>query len=169
MSIQPEKNSAHEKLLDKFEKERIDILIGTQMVAKGLDFENVTLVGAVSADTMLHINDFRSAERTFAMLEQVTGRAGRGSKPGRAIIQTYSPEAEAIKLVTVHDYVNFYKGEIEIRKVMWYPPFSKIIVIMFSGEDGDMVPECAGFFLKCMGILKEQKLQMCGACGSGCI
>ena len=131
------KKQSHEKLLDKFEKEKIDILIGTQMVAKGLDFENVTLVGAVSADTMLHINDFRSAERTFAMLEQVTGRAGRGSKPGRAIIQTYSPEAEAIKLVTVHDYINFYKGEIEIRKVMWYPPFSEIIVIMFSGEDKD--------------------------------
>lgn len=156
------KKQSHEKLLDKFEKEKIDILIGTQMVAKGLDFENVTLVGAVSADTMLHINDFRSAERTFAMLEQVTGRAGRGSKPGRAIIQTYSPEAEAIKLVTVHDYINFYKGEIEIRKVMWYPPFSEIIVIMFSGEDKDMVPECAGFFLKCMGNLKEQKLQILG-------
>lgn len=78
------KKQSHEKILQKFEKDKIDILIGTQMVAKGLDFENVTLVGVITADTMLNINDYRSGERTFAMLEQVSGRAGRGSKEGRA-------------------------------------------------------------------------------------
>ena len=90
------KKQSHEKILQKFEKDKIDILIGTQMVAKGLDFENVTLVGVITADTMLNINDYRSGERTFAMLEQVSGRAGRGSKEGRAVIQTYRSEERRV-------------------------------------------------------------------------
>lgn len=149
------KKQSHEKLLQRFDKEKIDVLIGTQMVAKGLDFENVTLVGAVSADTMLHVNDFRSSERTFSLLEQVTGRAGRGSKPGRAVIQTYSPEAEAIKLVTTHDYRTFYKGEIELRKLMKYPPFSQMIVVLFSGLISGSVERCAGYFRRILGNLSE--------------
>lgn len=158
------KKQSHEKLLERFDKEKIDILVGTQMVAKGLDFENVTLVGAVSADTMLHINDFRSAERTFSMLEQVTGRAGRGAKPGRAVIQTYSPEAEAISLVTTHDYYAFYKGEIELRKLMWYPPFSKMIVVLFSGTESSAVERCAAYFRKLMGDMKklDSRVQVLG-------
>lgn len=149
------KKQSHEKLLKKFDEEKIDILIGTQMVAKGLDYENVTLVGAVSADTMLHINDFRSAERTFSMLEQVAGRAGRGSKPGRAVIQTYNPDAEAIRCASAHDYYGFYKGEIELRKLMWYPPFSKMIVILFTGTSANIVARCAAYFKKCMGDMRE--------------
>jgi primosomal protein N' (replication factor Y) len=89
------------------------------------------------------------------MLEQVTGRAGRGSKPGRAVVQTYNPDAEAISLVTTHDYYRFYKGEIELRKLMWYPPFSKMIVVMFSGTESGLVARCASYFRKCMGDMRE--------------
>lgn len=162
------KKQSHEKLLERFEKERIDILIGTQMVAKGLDFANVTLVGVISADTMLHINDFRSAERTFAVLEQVTGRAGRGTKPGRAVIQTYSPDAEAVRLATTHDYSGFYKGEIITRKLMWYPPYSKLIVAMFSGADKDATEGCAKYFTNCMNAasIKDMKVQLLGPVAS---
>ena len=158
------KKQGHEKILQRFENENIDILIGTQMVAKGLDFENVTLVGVVSADTMLHINDFRSAERTFDILEQVCGRAGRGKKRGRAIIQTYSPENEAITLAKEHDYKGFYKTEINERKMMWYPPFSMIIAILFSGDNDEKVGEASRFFLKAMGDLSEipQNIQVLG-------
>ncbi len=162
------KKQSHEKLLEKFDKEKIDVLVGTQMIAKGLDFENVTLVGAVSADTMLHMNDFRSGERTFSMLEQVTGRAGRGKKKGRAVIQTYNPEAEAINLVSVHDYYNFYKCEIAERKLMWYPPFSKVIVILFSGMSAKNVSWCAAYFKKYLGDLKEidENVQVLGPVAS---
>lgn len=162
------KKQSHEKLLESFDKEKINVLIGTQMVAKGLDFENVTLVGVVSADTMLHMNDFRSSERTFSMLEQVTGRAGRGEKAGRAIVQTYSPDAEAISLASAHDYYNFCKGEIEIRKLMWYPPFSKLIVVLFSGAVAKNVSWCAAYFKKYLGDLKEldENVQVLGPVAS---
>ena len=156
--------NGHEKILKAFEEEKIDILIGTQMVSKGLDFDNVTLVGVISADTMLHVNDYRSAERTFDILEQVCGRAGRGSKRGRAVIQTYSPENEAVALVKEHDYKSFYRGEINERKMMWYPPFSKIIAVLFSGEDKDAVAYAAKFFLEAMGDISEihQNIQILG-------
>ncbi len=122
----------HEKLLERFEKEKTDILIGTQMVAKGLDFENVTLVGVISADTMLNLNDYRASERTFAMLEQVSGRAGRGSKKGRAVIQTYTPQNEAVALVKTHDYKAFFKSEISTRQELYYPPYCELIGITVS-------------------------------------
>ncbi|MDY3032073.1 MAG: primosomal protein N' [Clostridia bacterium] len=158
------KKQGHEKILERFEKEKTDILIGTQMVAKGLDFENVTLVGVVSADTMLHINDYRSAERTFDILEQVCGRAGRGAKKGRAVIQTYSPENEAITLVREHDYKSFYRTEINERKMMWYPPFANIIAVLFSGENEAAVSGAAKYFLKSMGDISEipQNIQILG-------
>lgn len=158
------KKQSHEKILKKFDKDKIDILIGTQMVAKGLDFENVTLVGVIAADTMLHINDFRSGERTFAMLEQVSGRAGRGDKEGRAVIQTYSPEHDAIKLVKTHDYREFYNSEIAERKAMWYPPFCKIISVMFMGSDEERTAHTARFFVEKLPKLKEQeqKIQVLG-------
>ncbi|HIT85235.1 MAG TPA: primosomal protein N' [Candidatus Ornithomonoglobus intestinigallinarum] len=146
--------NGHEKILRRFAEEKTDVLIGTQMVAKGLDFENVTLVGVVSADTMLHINDYRSAERTFDILEQVCGRAGRGSKKGRAVIQTYSPENEAITLVKSHDYKTFFKGELAERRALRYPPFSKIIAVLFSSGDKESVKETAKLFLTAMGDIK---------------
>lgn len=158
------KKQSHEKILEKFEKEKTDVLIGTQMVAKGLDFENVTLVGVISADTMLHINDYRSGERTFSMLEQVCGRAGRGEKKGRAIIQTYSPDSEAIQRAALHDYDGFFDAEIASRELMWYPPYSSIINIMFSGSSETLVPQAAKYFLKLMGKAEDmgQKVQILG-------
>ena len=129
------RKDSHRQILEKFVKERIDILIGTQMVAKGLDFPNVTLVGVITADTMLHINDFRSGERTFALLEQVSGRAGRGDKPGRALIQTYNPDNFAIELVKTHDYKQFYRKTDAERRLMWYPPYCELVCVLIS--DGD--------------------------------
>jgi primosomal protein N' (replication factor Y) len=124
---------AHEKLLRQFDEEKYDILVGTQMVAKGLDFPNVTLVGVLSADQSLYMDDFRSAERTFSLLTQVIGRSGRGSLSGRAVIQTSTPENEVIKLSALQDYDAFYNSEIELRKALLYPPFCDICEIGFSG------------------------------------
>lgn len=145
------KKWGHEKILSAFENDKIDILIGTQMVSKGLDFENVTLVGVVSADTMLHINDYRSRERTFSMLEQVCGRAGRGAKRGRAVIQTYTPQESAIELVKNHNYEGFFEEEIKERRMLSYPPFSKITAVCFSGEEAERVSYCAKIFKSAMG------------------
>lgn len=144
------KKQSHQEILKRFESEKIDILIGTQMVSKGLDFENVTLVGVISADTMLNIDDFRSEERTFGILEQVSGRAGRGNKNGRAVIQTYTPENNAVIMCSSHDYVSFYNDEIKMREMMWYPPFSELICIQFSGESFQTVSNCARYFVKAM-------------------
>ncbi len=145
------KKQSHRKILERFEKEKMDILIGTQMVTKGLDFENVTLVGVVSADTMLNIDDFRSGERTFAILEQVTGRAGRGDKKGRAIIQTYSPEHEAVVMAKEHNYLKYYSDEMSARKLLWYPPFCNMTLIGFSGPVLADVRSCAEEFSRALG------------------
>ena len=157
------KNS-HSEILNKFEKEKIDILIGTQMVTKGLDFPDVTLVGVISADTILNIDDFRSQERTFSILEQVTGRAGRADKPGRSVIQTYSPENKAIEYMCDHNYQDFYKEELALRKAMWYPPFSEIVSVIFSGSVEASVSKCAKFFKKNLAPLDDmkQKTQILG-------
>ena len=158
------KKQSHEAILKRFEKEKTDILIGTQMVAKGLDFENVTLVGVVSADTMLHMNDYRSSERTFAMLEQVSGRAGRGNKEGRAVIQTYTPEHEAVDLVKTHDYKAFYESEIAERELMWYPPFCKMTGVYFQSSDEGKTAMASRYFANAMGDIQSlgQKIQVLG-------
>ncbi|MBP3361470.1 MAG: primosomal protein N' [Clostridia bacterium] len=145
------KKQSHRKILERFEKEKTDILIGTQMVTKGLDFENVTLVGVISADTMLHVDDFRSGERTFDILEQVTGRAGRGEKRGRAVIQTYSPDHEAIIMAAQHNYLKYYQDEIRMRKILWYPPFCDIILIGFSGGVRQDTDDCSKAFRAYVG------------------
>ncbi len=151
------RKNSHKKILDTFVNEKIDIMIGTQMVSKGLDFANVTLVGVMSADTMLHINDFRSGERTFDLLEQVSGRAGRGDKPGRAIIQTYSPDNYAIELVKTHNYKEFYRKTVAERKTMWYPPFSEMVCIRFSGDDNDITRRSAFLFKEAFGDIHSFK------------
>lgn len=158
------KKQSHEKILEQFEKKKIDLLIGTQMVAKGLDFENVTLVGVITADTMLHLNDYRSGERTFALLEQVSGRAGRGSKKGRAVIQTYTPEHEAVSLVKTHDYEGFYENEIAERRLMWYPPYCKMVGVYFQSVSEGQVAQAARYFAKAIGDVKQipQKVQVLG-------
>ncbi len=126
---------AHEKILDKFVNEKYDILLGTQMVSKGLDIENVTLVGVLSADATLNVDNFRAQERAFDLIVQVLGRAGRGKKTGRGIIQTYSPENTTLNLASVQDYNAFYDEEIEFRKAFNYPPMCDIVSIVVSSED----------------------------------
>ena len=163
------RKNSHKEILDTFVKDKIDIMIGTQMVSKGLDFSNVTLVGVMSADTMLHINDFRSAERTFDILEQVSGRAGRGDKSGRAIIQTYNPDNYAISLVKSHDYRSFYKRTISERNAMWYPPYSEMICIRFSGDDNDITRRSAFLFRDEFGDINKipEKIALLGPIPSG--
>lgn len=121
---------SHEKILDAFREHRVDVLVGTQMIAKGLDFPRVTLVGVISADTALNLPDFRSAERTFALLTQVAGRAGRGRMPGKVIIQTYAPHHYAIQAAKTHDYATFFKKEMEIRRELDLPPFSRLTLLL---------------------------------------
>ena len=135
----------HEKILQKFESQRIPILLGTQMVAKGLDFENVTLVGVLSADTSLYIDNYRAAERTFSLLTQVVGRAGRGGKIGRAVIQTYTPGNEVILSAAQQDYDRFYESEIRLRRLRRYPPFADLFTFTVSGtEEGAVLRAAAG-------------------------
>ena len=128
------KKNSHEEILSKFKNENIDILIGTQMVVKGHHFPNVTLVGVIAADNSLNIEDYRANERTFDILTQVAGRAGR-EKEGRVIIQTYNPENFVIKCAKQQNYDEFYNTEIELRRQLKYPPFCDIIVVGVSSEN----------------------------------
>ncbi len=123
---------SHEEILNKFRSHQADILIGTQMITKGLDFPQVTLVGVVNADTSLNLPDFRAGERTFQLLSQVAGRAGRGPLGGQVIIQTYSPEHYAIQAASRHDYALFYKQEIEYRRQLQNPPFSQLASLIYT-------------------------------------
>ena len=132
------KNS-HEKLLGAFEKGEYDILMGTQMVAKGLDFPNVTLVGVISVDQQLYNDDFRSLEKAFSLLTQVVGRSGRGESKGTAIIQTLTPENEIIRLAAAQDYDRFFKTEIRIRQGMKYPPYCDLCIIGVTGQEESLV------------------------------
>ncbi|WP_040204918.1 primosomal protein N' [Neobacillus jeddahensis] len=128
------RKGSHERLLTDFKDGKADILLGTQMIAKGLDFPNITLVGVLSADTMLHLPDFRASEKTFQLLTQVSGRAGRHQLPGEVIIQTYTPEHYSVELASHHDYDLFYQREMMIRKAHHYPPFYYLSLITISHE-----------------------------------
>ena len=134
----------HEEILQTFERERVPILLGTQMVAKGLDFENVTLVGVLSADISLYVDNYRAAERTFSLLTQVVGRAGRGGKTGRAVIQTYAPENDVIQCAARQDYDRFYQGEIRMRRLRRCPPFADIFTLTVSGTEEGAVLRASG-------------------------
>jgi len=123
--------AAHEAILDRFSRGEADILIGTQMIAKGLDLPRVTLVGVITADTMLNLPDFRAAERTFQLLTQVAGRAGRSVLGGRVIIQTYTPDHPAIQAASRHDYEAFYQAEMAFRRTHWYPPLSRLVRLLY--------------------------------------
>lgn len=133
----------HLKLLDKFAKKEGNILLGTQMIAKGLDFENVTFVGVLNADISLNIPDFRANERTFQLLEQVSGRSGRGQKKGTVLIQTYNPEHFVLQCVKDHDYLRFFKEEMDFRRLAHYPPYVHLVSILVQGHDEKMVIQCA--------------------------
>lgn len=129
------KKNSHEEILNSFREEKIDILIGTQMVVKGHHFPNVTLVGVIAADSSLYMEDYRATEKTFQILTQVAGRAGRESLKGRVIIQTYNPDNFSIECAKEQDYELFYQGEIALRKQLKYPPFCDIIIIGINGKN----------------------------------
>jgi primosomal protein N' (replication factor Y) len=128
-------SNGHEKLLARFVKERIPILVGTQMVAKGLDFENVTLVGILCADLSLYVDDFRAGERTFSLVTQAIGRAGRGAKNGRAVIQTWTPENDVLRCAAAQDYDSFYEQELALRQARGCPPFRDLFFLTVSGPE----------------------------------
>ncbi|NGP45053.1 primosomal protein N', partial [Bacillaceae bacterium SIJ1] len=130
-----QRKGAHERLLKSFENEEADVLLGTQMIAKGLDFKKVTLVGVLAAETMLHLPDFRAAEKTFQLLTQVSGRAGRHDLPGEVIIQTYTPEHYSIELSALNDYEAFYQKEMAFRKRGQYPPFYYLALVSVAHEE----------------------------------
>ena len=122
-------------MLGTFRRHEADLLLGTQMVTKGHDFPDVTLVGVLLADASLYLDDYRAAERTFSMLTQVIGRAGRSKKEGEAIIQTCNPDSECIRLACLQDYESFYKNEIRLRKALVFPPYCDIALITVSSSD----------------------------------
>lgn len=146
------KKGSHEAILDRFGKHQADILLGTQMIAKGLDFPNVTLVGVLNADTSLNLPDFRASEKTFQLLTQVAGRAGRAHKPGEVLIQTYNPDHYAIQLAKKQDFEAFYRYEMAIRRQMAYPPYYFTVGITLSHHTEEDVVKKA---YQVMGLLKE--------------
>lgn len=148
---------AYDRKLKQFLEGEYDIIVGTQMVAKGLDFENVTLVGVLSADQALYGDDFRSYERAFDLLTQVVGRSGRGQHEGRAIIQTFTPENAIIRLAAEQNYPEFYRGEISLRKSMLYPPFSDICVVGFVGRNEEKVARASTEFFHLLCHTAEQE------------
>ncbi len=135
---------SHQRLYRRFREGRADILIGTQMIAKGFDFPRVTLVGVVTADTILNLPDFRAAERTFQLLTQVAGRSGRGRGGGEVIVQTYHPGHYSIQTAAEHDYRSFYRAELELRRALLYPPFSDLVRFLLSSPDEAVLWEAAG-------------------------
>jgi primosomal protein N' (replication factor Y) len=135
------KSGAHEQALASFRRGEIKILLGTQMIAKGLDFPAVTLVGVINADTALHLPNFRASERTFQLVTQVAGRTGRGERGGRVVVQTFSPEHPAIQAASLHDYERFAATELPNRRRFQYPPFGEMLRVIVRGENADQASD----------------------------
>ena len=155
------KKNSHEEILKQFKNERIDILIGTQMIVKGHDFPNVTLVGVIAADSSLNLDDYRASERTFQILTQVEGRSGRGKEKGSVIVQTYNPDNFSIECAKEQNYQKFYETEIELRKQLRYPPFCDIIQIGISGIKKEEVRKISLLLYQFLEKEKEQqKIEM---------
>jgi len=133
------KDKTHTEIFESFLDEKTDILVGTQMIAKGLHFPNVTLVGIVSADTQLNLPNFRAGEFTFQLLTQVAGRAGRGEKGGKVIVQTHNPNHYSIRCATSYDFEKFYENELSFRRELNYPPFSQLISLTIKGPNENKV------------------------------
>jgi len=129
----------YRRILGDFKVGKIDVLVGTQMIAKGLHFPNVTLVGIIYADMSLHVPDFRAAERTFQLLTQVSGRAGRGDVEGEVVVQSFTPFHPAVQYARRHDFTSFYEQEIEYRQELKYPPVSRIALLTLLGRNEDKV------------------------------
>ena len=147
--------NAREDILTRFAAHEYDVLVGTQMVAKGLDFENVTLVGVVSIDQQLYLDDYRSLERSFSLLTQVVGRAGRGEHPGLALVQTINPNNEIIQLAAKQDYPAFFESEIRMRKLMTYPPYCDLCLLGVTGENEQLVKQGAKALLELLRKLTQ--------------
>ena len=135
------RKGSYERIIEDFKNHKYDILVGTQMIAKGLDFESVTLVGVINADTSLMIPSYNAIENTYSLLSQVSGRSGRSNKKGEVIIQTYNPDNYGISEVVKQDYESFYRQEIEIRKKLLYPPFSNMLTLKIKSINIDFVKE----------------------------
>ena len=146
------RKGSHDRILGRFARGEADILLGTQMVAKGLDFPGVTLVGVISADTGIHLPDFRASERTFQLLTQVSGRAGRGEVPGEVVVQTYMPDGEAVQCAQFHDFETFAHRELEVRQSLGYPPYGRMALLLFKGTDESQVAQSAGI---CANTLRQ--------------
>ena len=151
------RKGSHEKILSAFGREEFDILVGTQMVAKGLDYPKVTLIGVISADTTLNIPDFRAGERTFALLTQVAGRTGRGSLGGEVIIQTYNPDHYSVRYACGHDYPSFYEEEIITRQELSYPPFSRLISVTVQGSKEKVTADAAVGLGSLVAAIKKRR------------
>ena len=149
------KKDGYEKILSAFAHEEADILIGTQMIVKGHDFPGVTLVGILAADMSLYSSDYRAGERTFQLLVQAAGRAGRGRKGGEVVIQTYSPEHYSIQTAARQDYTAFYNEEIAFRKLMGYPPAENLLAVLMTGKEEEYLEMAAGY-------LKAYAVRMAG-------
>ena len=149
----------YETILDKFRRGKLDILVGTQMIAKGLHFPGVTLVGVINADLGLSMPDFRAAERTFQMLTQVAGRAGRGEKRGEVIFQT-SRDSEVIQFASTLDFDGFSNFDLEFREMLNYPPYSRLIAIFFKGENESAVSAYAEEFAAKLAPYQHEKIRI---------
>lgn len=147
------KKESYDAILSSFANHEADILLGTQMIVKGHDFPYVTLVGILAADMSLHINDFRAAERTFQLITQAAGRAGRGDFPGEVIIQTYQPEHYSLQYAAKHDYTGFYEEEIIYREMMMYPPAAHLLVILILSPKEQEAKQFSDYLA---GMLREK-------------
>jgi primosomal protein N' (replication factor Y) len=141
---------AYERAFAEFRQGRVQILLGTQIIAKGLDFPNVRLVGVVNADTALHFPDFRASERTFQLVTQVAGRTGRGPRGGQVLVQTFTPEHPAIQAAIRHDYETFACQELQVRQTFGYPPFSHLVRVVISSENETVSRQCIQQFADCL-------------------
>ncbi len=159
---------AHVEILESFRRRDVDVLLGTQMIAKGLDFPNVTLVGVINADVGLHIPDFRASERTFQLLEQVAGRAGRGTEPGEVLVQTSRPNHFALQCAASHDYIGFATRELEDRLEPRYPPYVRLANLVVSGPDEDRVIDTADETAEwTRALIRDRRLEGIEAIGPG--
>lgn len=159
----------YERIYKAFSSKRYNVLVGTQMIAKGLDFKDVTLVGIIAADLSLNLPDYRASEKTFQLVTQVSGRAGRGAKEGKVILQTYNPENSSIIAAANHDYKSFYEEEIVIRRLRDYPPFSKILAINLSSEDEKILIkniQSLGDKIR-IKLTKSDNIELLGPCPCG--
>ena len=154
--------ASYEQILHAFSNQHLNILIGTQMIAKGLDFPNVTLVGIIQADIGLSVPDFRSAERTFNLITQVAGRAGRGEKPGVVVVQTYTPDNYALRAAQNHDYEQFYKMELPGRQSLMFPPFAHLVLLEFKSKDETAAAGTAQALFDRLQPLLGEEIQVIG-------